>query len=97
MADHIYPIMSVNSPSLPEYKLTIEFLSRLTNSITPQIDGRSTHVPGMSPLSAAHTTIALAYNKLGLSCAALKHYDSALKADPLNFDSYLGKGDFLTD
>ncbi|KAL5268174.1 hypothetical protein ACHWQZ_G002135 [Mnemiopsis leidyi] len=56
-----------------------------------EIDGRPSHVPGMSPLSAAHTTIALAYNKLGLSCAALKHYDSALKSDPLNFDSYLGK------
>ncbi|KAL5268172.1 hypothetical protein ACHWQZ_G002135 [Mnemiopsis leidyi] len=60
-----------------------------------EIDGRPSHVPGMSPLSAAHTTIALAYNKLGLSCAALKHYDSALKSDPLNFDSYLGKGEVL--
>jgi len=60
-----------------------------------EIDSRSSHIPGLSPLSAAHNTIALAYNKLGLSCAALKHYDAALKADPLNFDCYLGKGEVL--
>ncbi|XP_063683607.1 uncharacterized protein LOC134818116 [Bolinopsis microptera] len=59
------------------------------------IEARSSHVPGLSPLSAANNTIALSYNKLGLSCAALKHYDAALKADPLNFDCYLGKGEVL--
>jgi len=60
-----------------------------------EIDSRPSHIPGLSPLSAAHNTIALAYNKLGLSCAALKHYDEALRVDPLNSDCYIGKGEVL--
>lgn len=60
-----------------------------------EIDSRTSHTPGQTPVSAAHNTIALSYNKLGLSCAALKYYDAALKADPLNFDCYLGKGEVL--
>lgn len=59
---------------------------------SPQIGTRSAHTPGYLPLSMAQNTIALAYNKLGLSCAALRHYDLALGEDPLNCDAYLGKG-----
>eukprot|EP00116_Pleurobrachia_bachei_P005327 sb/3465589/ len=60
-----------------------------------EIQNRHKHLPGSTPLSVAQNTIALAYNKLGLSCAALHYYQCALKTDPFNFDSYLGKSEVL--
>ena len=91
---YVYEHKSLGSPTPQVIKWDKATSQRVPlNKLHLQIEARSSHVPGLSPLSAANNTIALSYNKLGLSCAALKHYDAALKADPLNFDCYLGKGD----
>ena len=92
MAD-VSPKPSILFPCLYMLLESLHPKSTPTLSSTPQIDSRPSHIPGLSPLSAAHNTIALAYNKLGLSCAALKHYDEALRVDPLNSDCYIGKGE----
>jgi len=58
-----------------------------------EITAKSGFLPGQNPHSSALSTIALAYNKLGLSCAAKRLYDKSLQLDSLNYESWLGKGE----
>lgn len=58
-----------------------------------EITAKTAFLPGQNPHSSALATIALAYNKLGLSCAAKRLYDKSLQLDSLNYESWLGKGE----